>query len=248
MTSGSAWSRCCPVRLVTRDVRARTTDYSLRQCCGSRAPAVRGAICLPNSGFGIVCTSASGAGRTTGFCRGYLRHWPRMWTLKKCFWTAPSCVPTSISLVQPKKDPQAIERSRGGLSTKVHTEVDALDNPLRLILSAGQIADIERATDLIADIRTDAVIADKGYDADALVQRIQASGAQAVIPPRAHRKELRDYRYASVQGPQSDRTILRTYQTFSANSHPIRKACSQLHGLLASGLYLRLAHLNVNSP
>ena len=113
--------------------------------------------------------------------------------MKKCFWTAPSCVPTSISLVQPKKDPQAIERSRGGLSTKVHTEVDALDNPLRLILSAGQIADIERATDLIANIRTDAVIADKGYDADALVQRIQASGAQAVIPPRANRKELRDY-------------------------------------------------------
>jgi transposase len=68
-------------------------------------------------------------------------------------------------------------RLRGGLSTKVHTEVDALGNLLRLILSAGQIADIERATDLIADIRTDAVIADKGYDADALVQRIQASGA-----------------------------------------------------------------------
>ena len=75
----------------------------------------------------------------------------------------------------------------------MHTAVDALGNPLRLILSAGQIADIDFATDLIADIRTDAVIADKGYDADALVQRIQASGAQAVIPPRANRKELRFY-------------------------------------------------------
>jgi len=71
--------------------------------------------------------------------------------------------------------------------------VDALGNPARLILSAGQIADIDFATDLIANIRTDAVIADKGYDADALVQRIQASGAQAVIPPRANRKELRFY-------------------------------------------------------
>ncbi|MFH1043663.1 MAG: IS5 family transposase [Pseudomonadota bacterium] len=92
-----------------------------------------------------------------------------------------------------KKAPQAIGRSRGGLSTKVHTAVDALGNPLRLILSAGQIADIDFATDLIADIRADAVIADKGYDADALVQRIQASGAQAVIPPRSNRKELRVY-------------------------------------------------------
>lgn len=71
--------------------------------------------------------------------------------------------------------------------------MDALGNPLRLILSAGQIADIEFATDLIANIRTNAVIADKGYDADALVLRIQASGAQAVIPPRVNRKELRFY-------------------------------------------------------
>jgi transposase len=71
--------------------------------------------------------------------------------------------------------------------------VDALGNPLRLILSAGQIADIDHAADLIADIQTNAVIADKGYDADALVQCIQVNGAQAVIPPRANRKELRLY-------------------------------------------------------
>lgn len=64
---------------------------------------------------------------------------------------------------------------------------------MRLILSAGQIADIECATNLIADIQTDAVIADKGYDSDALVQCIQASGAQAVIPPRSNRNELRFY-------------------------------------------------------
>jgi transposase len=95
--------------------------------------------------------------------------------------------------VPPKNGSQAIGRSRGGLSTKVDTAVDALGNSLRLILGARQIADIQRATDLIADIRTDAVIADKGYDADALVQRIQARGAQALIPPRANRKELRVY-------------------------------------------------------
>ena len=116
-----------------------------------------------------------------------------MQTLKKCFWTAPSCARTSIPLVQPKKRRASDRALARRTDTKVHTAVDALGNPMRLILSAGQIADIDFATDLIADIRTNAVIADKGYDADALVQRIQASGAQAVIPPRSNRKVLRVY-------------------------------------------------------
>ena len=46
---------------------------------------------------------------------------------------------------------------------------------------------------LIPVVVEDQVIADKGYDADALVQCIQASGAKAVIPPRSNRKELRVY-------------------------------------------------------
>ena len=71
--------------------------------------------------------------------------------------------------------------------------MDALGNPLRLILSAGQIADIQCATDLIQGIAAQTIIADKGYDADALVQCIQASGAQAVIPPRRNRKYPRPY-------------------------------------------------------
>ena len=33
------------------------------------------------------------------------------------------------------------------------------------------------------------VIADKGYDADALVQAIQVNGAQAVIPPLSNRRD-----------------------------------------------------------
>jgi len=37
------------------------------------------------------------------------------------------------------------------------------------------------------------VIADKGYDADALVERIKAQQAEAIIPPRSNRKTPRDY-------------------------------------------------------
>ena len=97
-------------------------------------------------------------------------------------------------LRRPKKvGPQALGRSRGGLTTKLHFAVDALGKPLRMILSAGQVADIECAHDLIADMPCASLVADKGYDANALVMSIEASGAQAVIPPRSNRIAPRQY-------------------------------------------------------
>jgi transposase len=71
--------------------------------------------------------------------------------------------------------------------------VDALGNPLRIILSAGQIADIEQATALIKDQPVEFVVADKGYDSDAFVTAITAQGSQAVIPPRSNRLTPRTF-------------------------------------------------------
>jgi transposase len=79
------------------------------------------------------------------------------------------------------------------LSTKIHAAVDALGNPVRFILTEGQTSDYTKADELIAGFLTDFIIADKGYDSDAFVQSITNTGAQAVIPPRSNRKELRDY-------------------------------------------------------
>lgn len=44
---------------------------------------------------------------------------------------------------------------------------------------------------MIDAIPTEAVIADKGYDSDALVELIKAGGAQAIIPPRRNRNAPR---------------------------------------------------------
>jgi transposase len=41
--------------------------------------------------------------------------------------------------------------------------------------------------------KMDYLLADKGYDSDAIVAHAQAQGAQAVIPPRKHRKQPRTY-------------------------------------------------------
>jgi transposase len=88
---------------------------------------------------------------------------------------------------------QALGRSRGGFSTKIHIAVDALGNPVELILTAGQEADVTQAEAMIEARDADAYIADKAYDSDAVVRKIQEQGAEAVIPSKKNRKHLRDY-------------------------------------------------------
>jgi transposase len=79
------------------------------------------------------------------------------------------------------------------MSTKVHVAVDALGNPVRLIVTAGQVADVTQGEALISGLEAGHVIADKGYDSNKLVAAIEAAGAEAVIPPRSNRKAPRDY-------------------------------------------------------
>ena len=71
--------------------------------------------------------------------------------------------------------------------------MDALGNPLRIILSAGQIADIEQAAALIKDQSAEFIVADKGYDSDAFISVIAKQGSQAVIPPRSNRLNPRSF-------------------------------------------------------
>ena len=61
-----------------------------------------------------------------------------------------------------------------------------------MLLTAGQASDIGQAEALLADHEPEAVIADKGYDKQALVAEIEARGAEAVIPTQANRKEQRE--------------------------------------------------------
>jgi len=84
-------------------------------------------------------------------------------------------------------------RSRGGLSTKIHAAGDALGLPVRLIGTPGQRHDIAFAHDLVEDIDAEALLADKGYDANHLVEKIEQKGAQVVIPPKRDRKIQRPY-------------------------------------------------------
>lgn len=79
------------------------------------------------------------------------------------------------------------------MSTKIHAAGDALGNPVRLIASPGQRNDIAYAHDLIDGFEANATIADKGFDANHLIDKIAATGAEVVIPPKRNRKDQRQY-------------------------------------------------------
>ena len=91
------------------------------------------------------------------------------------------------------QDEQALGRSRGGFGSKIHVAVNGLGLPVELIVTAGQVADVTQADELIEGRPAEVVIADKGYDSDAVVESIEASGAEAVIPPKKNRTEKRLY-------------------------------------------------------
>ena len=88
---------------------------------------------------------------------------------------------------------QALDRSRGGFSAKVHVSVDGLGNPLRFILTGGQEHHITQAEDLIADYAGEYVIADKGYGSQKFRQCILDRGMIPVIPARSNRKKPHAY-------------------------------------------------------
>lgn len=88
---------------------------------------------------------------------------------------------------------EALGRSRGGFSTKVHVACDGLGKPVKIILTPGQDHDVTQGPALVEDTKAKKVIADKGYDSDEFIEEIESTGAKAVIPSRSNRNTERSY-------------------------------------------------------
>ncbi|MDJ0514652.1 MAG: IS5 family transposase [Methyloceanibacter sp.] len=91
---------------------------------------------------------------------------------------------------------QAIGRSRGGRTTKIHLAVDEFGRPRRLIVKPGHRGDAPVATELIAGFAPAVCLADAAYDSDALRSQLLARGCRPVIPnnPTRKRKHVFDRR------------------------------------------------------
>ena len=79
------------------------------------------------------------------------------------------------------------------LNSEIHLAVDANGMPVRIHITLGTTADCTQACRLVEWIDADCIIADKGYDSDAIVRTAAERGMTVVIPPRSNRKSQREY-------------------------------------------------------
>lgn len=83
---------------------------------------------------------------------------------------------------------QALGRSKGGFTTKIHALVDALGLPIKFILTPGQDHDITQAKALLADVEKSRVLADKAYYSQDICEYLHEKRCKVVIPSRSNAK------------------------------------------------------------
>ena len=87
---------------------------------------------------------------------------------------------------------QALGRSRGGFSTKIHLKTDLDGNPLDFHLTPGEASDstqFETSLDIGPDIRPRIAMTDKGYDSQANRDAARVRSITPVIPRRENSKQ-----------------------------------------------------------
>ena len=78
-----------------------------------------------------------------------------------------------------KRSQEAMGRSKGGFSTKIHTTVDASGNPLSFYLTPGQAHHLDGADKLLAELVADTVLAEKAYHAqERVIEQEEGNTAQ----------------------------------------------------------------------
>jgi transposase len=97
-----------------------------------------------------------------------------------------------------KKGPeQALGRSRGGFSTKIHAATIDENCAVALHVTAGEAHDGRQFEALYESLDPDNVLEaaalDKGYDADRIRERLALDGIEPVIPPISSRSQKLPY-------------------------------------------------------
>ena len=122
-------------------------------------------------------------------------------------------------------------RSCGGHTSKIHALVDADGRPVKLLLTAGQVADCTEADTLIEDLgEGDILLADKGYDSNAIRAKASERKAWANIPPKTNRTGTFVFSPWVLPAEKSGGAVLQQNKTLPRNRDPLRQTTGKLPG------------------
>jgi transposase len=219
MLSGRTWSRCCPTELRGGAAGGLITGWSSMRCSGGLGPVHRGGIFRRSTAIGRPSTTATSAGRRTARGRPCWTNcaeaptWPTghsgRWRSTRQSSARTSTRPALGALRRPYptqgvlpvdqnhadvQDREALGRSRGGVTTKIHLVADSRSRPLARVLTAGQRHDSIAFVPVLASLaigrcgrgrprtRPDRVLADKAYSNKAIRAHLSRRGIRATIP------------------------------------------------------------------
>ena len=84
---------------------------------------------------------------------------------------------------------QAIGLSRRSNTSKIHLSVDSYGLPIEFIITGGEVHDSKAANELIDLLpQADFIIADKGYDSEAIRNKVRERHSIPVIPRKKNSK------------------------------------------------------------
>ena len=126
------------------------------------------------------------------------------------------------------------------MSGKILALTDVLGNSVKFILMPGQRNDIMGVQELICDVRFGALLADKAFDANWLVEDLKSRGVQVVISQRLKRKtpleiDLEVYKWRHLienffgKLKQSKRIAMRSDKTDSSFAAAIHLAAAVIN-------------------
>jgi transposase len=124
---------------------------------------------------------------------------------------------------------QAIGRSRGGRSTKIHALADRLCRPITFLITGGQIADCTAGALLLERLPACRLLhADKGYDSDAIRRQVEARGTAPNIPAQSQPGLEAVFLACAQSLPQRHRAHVLPLEGLPACGYPLRSAGHQL--------------------
>ena len=136
---------------------------------------------------------------------------------------------------EPVKDREALGRSRGGLTTKIHLAADQECRPMARVVTAGQRHDTVAFTAVMNDLkilrsggtpfrqRPDRVIADKAYSSHAIRNQLRRRGIRTTIPQPANQVQGRKARGSKGGRPPAfDKSIYKTRNTVERTINRLR--------------------------